>query len=217
MSEIIKIAIDGPGGAGKSTIAKIVAKELEIDYIDTGAMYRAIGYKVKKTGVDIEDMTALQAMLDETDIDFNQGNIILDGTIVNKEIRTPDMSLMASKVAALGIVREKLVALQRAMGKTKSIIMDGRDIGSNVLTDAEFKFFMTASAEERADRRYKELIEKGEEVTFDDVLNDIKQRHYNDTHRKLNPLKAADDAIMLDTTGMSIEEVVNNILRKVKK
>ena len=140
MSEIIKIAIDGPGGAGKSTIAKIVAKELEIDYIDTGAMYRAIGYKVKKTGVDIEDMTALQAMLDETDIDFNQGNIILDGTIVNKEIRTPDMSLMASKVAALGIVREKLVALQRAMGKTKSIIMDGRDIGSNVLTDAEFKF-----------------------------------------------------------------------------
>ncbi len=217
MSEIIKIAIDGPGGAGKSTIAKIVAKELEIDYIDTGAMYRAIGYKVKKTGVDIEDMTALQAMLDETDIDFNQGNIILDGTIVNKEIRTPDMSLMASKVAALGIVREKLVALQRAMGKTKSIIMDGRDIGSNVLTDAEFKFFMTASAEERADRRYKELIEKGEEVTFDDVLNDIKQRDYNDTHRKLNPLKAADDAIMLDTTGMSIEEVVNNILRKVKK
>ena len=180
-------------------------------------MYRAIGYKVKKTGVDIEDMTALQAMLDETDIDFNQGNIILDGTIVNKEIRTPDMSLMASKVAALGIVREKLVALQRAMGKTKSIIMDGRDIGSNVLTDAEFKFFMTASAEERADRRYKELIEKGEEVTFDDVLNDIKQRDYNDTHRKLNPLKAADDAIMLDTTGMSIEEVVNNILRKVKK
>ena len=217
MSEIIKIAIDGPGGAGKSTIAKIVAKELEIDYIDTGAMYRAIGYKVKKTGVDIEDMTALQAMLDETDIDFNQGNIILDGTIVNKEIRTPDMSLMASKVAALGIVREKLVALQRAMGKTKSIIMDGRDIGSNVLTDAEFEFFMTASAEERADRRYKELIEKGEEVTFDDVLNDIKQRDYNDTHRKLNPLKAADDAIMLDTTGMSIEEVVNNILRKVKK
>lgn len=217
MSEIIKIAIDGPGGAGKSTIAKIVAKELEIDYIDTGAMYRAIGYKVKKTGVDIEDMTALQAMLDETDIDFNQGNIILDGTIVNKEIRTPDMSLMASKVAALGIVREKLVALQRAMGKTKSIIMDGRDIGSNVLTDAEFKFFMTASAEERADRRYKELIEKGEEVTFEDVLNDIKQRDYNDTHRKLNPLKAADDAIMLDTTGMSIEEVVNNILRKVKK
>ena len=217
MSEIIKIAIDGPGGAGKSTIAKIVAKELEIDYIDTGAMYRAIGYKVKKIGVDIEDMAALQSMLDETDIDFNQGNIILDGTIVNKEIRTPDMSLMASKVAALGIVREKLVALQRAMGKTKSIIMDGRDIGSNVLTDAEFKFFMTASAEERADRRYKELIEKGEEVTFDDVLNDIKQRDYNDTHRKLNPLKAADDAIMLDTTGMSIEEVVNNILRKVKK
>ena len=156
-------------------------------------------------------------MLDSTDIDFSEGNIYLDGINVNTEIRTPEMSLMASKVATIGDVRTKLVALQRNMGKTKSIIMDGRDIGSNVLVDAEFKFFMTASPEERADRRYKELIAKGEDVTLDEVLEDIKQRDYNDTHRKLNPLKAAEDAIMLDTTGMSIEEVVNNILSEVRK
>lgn len=217
MSQIIKIAIDGPGGAGKSTIAKLVAKELNIDYIDTGAMYRAIGYKVTKTNTNIEDESALKQMLDNTDIDFSDGNIYLDGENVNTEIRTPEMSLMASKVAAIGDVRNKLVALQRNMGKTKSIIMDGRDIGNNVLTDAEFKFFMTASLEERADRRYKELIEKGEKVTFEEVLEDIKQRDYNDTHRKLNPLKAAEDAIMLDTTGMTIEEVVNNILSEVQK
>lgn len=217
MADIVKIAIDGPGGAGKSTIAKLVAKELDIDYIDTGAMYRAIGYKVSQTNTDLEDEKALKIMLDSTDIDFSEGNIYLDGINVNTEIRTPEMSLMASKVATIGDVRTKLVALQRNMGKTKSIIMDGRDIGSNVLVDAEFKFFMTASPEERADRRYKELIAKGEDVTFDEVLEDIKQRDYNDTHRKLNPLKAAEDAIMLDTTGMSIEEVVNNILSEVRK
>ena len=217
MADIVKIAIDGPGGAGKSTIAKLVAKELDIDYIDTGAMYRAIGYKVSQTNTDLEDEKALKIMLDSTDIDFSEGNIYLDGVNVNTEIRTPEMSLMASKVATIGDVRTKLAALQRNMGKTKSIIMDGRDIGSNVLVDAEFKFFMTASPEERADRRYKELIAKGEDVTFDEVLEDIKQRDYNDTHRKLNPLKAAEDAIMLDTTGMSIEEVVNNILSEVRK
>ena len=217
MADIVKIAIDGPGGAGKSTIAKLVAKELDIDYIDTGAMYRAIGYKVSQTNTDLEDEKALKIMLDSTDIDFSEGNIYLDGVNVNTEIRTPEMSLMASKVATIGDVRTKLAALQRNMGKTKSIIMDGRDIGSNVLVDAEFKFFMTASPEERADRRYKELIAKGEDVTFDEVLEDIKQRDYIDTHRKLNPLKAAEDAIMLDTTGMSIEEVVNNILREVRK
>lgn len=217
MSNIFRIAIDGPGGAGKSTIAKLVAKKLNIDYIDTGAMYRAIGYKVAQTGIDIEDAKALKDMLDETDIDFSDGNIILDGKIVNEVIRTPEMSKMASCVSAIGDVRAKLVALQRAMGETKSIIMDGRDIGTNVLTDAEYKFFMTASATERAERRYKELVEKGEDVKYDEVLKDIEQRDYNDTHRKLNPLKAAEDAIMLDTTGMSIDEVVESILSEVKK
>lgn len=216
MSKIFRIAIDGPGGAGKSTIAKMVAKKLDIDYVDTGAMYRAVGYKVDKLKIDTENTAEMKKMLDETSIDFSNGNIILDGEIVNDLIRTPEMSLMASKVSALPEVREKLVVLQRAMGQKKSIIMDGRDIGTNVLTDAEYKFYMTASAEERATRRFKELTEKGEDVVFEDVLADIQKRDYNDTNRKLNPLRQAEDAILLDTTGMSIEEVVESILNEVK-
>lgn len=217
MDKIIRVAIDGPSGAGKSTIAKAVAKKMGIDYIDTGAMYRAVGYKTKISGVNYEDSVAMQAMLEHTDIDFSDGNIILDGKIVNDEIRTNEMSMMASKVSALPAVREKLVELQRKMGQTKSIIMDGRDIGTNVLTDAEFKFFMTASAEERADRRYKELIEKGQQVQYDQILEDIKQRDHNDMTRALNPLRKAEDAIELDTTGMSIDDVTESILREVTK
>lgn len=217
MDKIIRVAIDGPSGAGKSTIAKAVAKKMGIDYIDTGAMYRAVGYKTKISGVNYEDSVEMQAMLEHTDIDFSDGNIILDGKIVNDEIRTNEMSMMASKVSTLPAVREKLVELQRKMGQTKSIIMDGRDIGTNVLTDAEFKFFMTASAEERADRRYKELIEKGQHVQYDQILEDIKQRDHNDMTRTLNPLRKAEDAIELDTTGMSIDDVTESILREVTK
>lgn len=217
MEKIIKIAIDGPSGAGKSTIAKAVAKELGIDYIDTGAMYRAVGLKVKNCGIDHTDEAAMAAMLAETDIDFVNGDIILDGQTVNQEIRANDMSMMASRVSAIPAVRTKLVELQRKMGQTKSIIMDGRDIGTNVLTDAEVKIFMTASAEERADRRYRELIEKGQDVTYDQILEDIKQRDHNDMTRALNPLKKADDAIELDTTGMSIEEVTDAIMNEVSK
>ncbi len=217
MEKIIRVAIDGPSGAGKSTIAKAVAREMNIDYIDTGAMYRAVGLKVKNSGIDMKDESAMAAMLADTDIDFVKGDIILDGVIVNKEIRANDMSMMASNVSALPAVREKLVELQRKMGQTKSIIMDGRDIGTNVLTDAEVKIFMTASAEERAERRYKELVEKGQDVTFDQILEDIKQRDHNDSTRALNPLRKADDAIELDTTGMSIEEVTQFILNEVKK
>lgn len=217
MDKIIRIAIDGPSGAGKSTIAKAVAKKMGIDYIDTGAMYRAVGLKVKSSGIDYKDEAAMDRMLADTDIDFVNGDIILDGKIVNKEIRANDMSMMASNVSALPAVRAKLVELQRKMGQTKSIIMDGRDIGTNVLTDAEYKIFMTASAEERADRRYKELIEKGQDVTYDQILEDIKQRDHNDMTRALNPLKKADDALELDTTGMNIEEVTDFILNEVSK
>ena len=217
MEKIIRVAIDGPSGAGKSTIAKAVAKEMNIDYIDTGAMYRAVGLKVKNSGIDMNDEAAMAAMLADTDIDFVNGDIVLDGVIVNKEIRANDMSMMASNVSALPAVREKLVELQRKMGQTKSIIMDGRDIGTNVLTDAEVKIFMTASPEERADRRYKELIEKGQDVTYDQILEDIKQRDHNDSTRALNPLRKADDAIELDTTGMSIEEVTDYIMNEVNK
>ena len=154
-------------------------------------------------------------MLDGTDIDFSNESIFLDGTCIDDKIRTPEVSMMASKVSALALVREKLVMLQRKMGQEKSVIMDGRDIGTNVLTDATYKFYMTASAEERAQRRYKELIEKGENVTFESVLDDINARDKNDMERELNPLRKADDAIEVDTTGLSIEEVVGVILKNV--
>ena len=216
MKDIFRIAIDGPSGAGKSTIAKAVAKALDIDYIDTGAMYRAIGYKIDKEGVPFEEGDALAALLDSTDIDFVSGDIILDGMIVNDLIRTPEVSMLASKCAALPSVRAKLVEIQRGMGQRKSVIMDGRDIGTNVLKDAEYKIFLTASAEERAQRRFKELQEKGETQTYEEVLEDVKQRDYNDMTRELNPLRKADDAIELDTTGMGIDEVVAAVLDIVK-
>ena len=217
MTDIFRIAIDGPSGAGKSTIAKKVAKELNIDYIDTGAMYRAVGYKMNREGVPFEECDALKEMLDATDIDFASGDIILDGEIVNTLIRTPEVSMLASKCSALPMVREKLVEIQRAMGNRKSVIIDGREIGTNVLKDAEYKIFLTASAEERADRRFKELQEKGEDQSYEDVLADIKQRDHNDTTRKLNPLKKADDAIELDTTGMGIDDVVKAVLEIADK
>lgn len=216
MNDIFRIAIDGPSGAGKSTIAKSVALRLGIDYIDTGAMYRAVGYKAKQEGVDVEDAEALEAMMAGTDIDFSGGDIILDGQVINDVIRTPEISMMASKCSAKQVVREKLVDIQRRMGERKSVIMDGRDIGTNVLKDAEYKFFLTASAGERADRRYKELVQKGEDVTFEDVLNDIRQRDHNDTTRALNPLRKAEDAIEVDTTGLSIEEVTEKVMEEIK-
>ncbi len=216
MGNIIRIAIDGPSGAGKSTIAKRVAKLLGIDYIDTGAMYRAIGYKILQKQIDLDDRKALKQLLEMTEIDFAAGDIILDGEIVNDKIRTPEVSRMASDCSALPEVREKLVAIQKKMGQVKSVVMDGRDIGTNVLTDAEFKFFMTASSAERAQRRWLELKEKGEAVDLAKVEADIIQRDHNDSTRKLNPLKKAEDAIALDTTGQTIEEVTDKILEVIK-
>jgi len=217
MKDIFRIAIDGPSGAGKSTIAKAVAKALNIDYIDTGAMYRATGYKMNRDGIPFEEDEAgvLKQMLDSTDIDFSDGNIILDGEIVNDLIRTPEVSMLASKCSALPSVRAKLVEIQRGMGMRKSVIMDGRDIGTNVLKDAEYKIFLTASAEERARRRFKELQEKGETQTFEEVLEDIKQRDHNDMTRELNPLCKAEDAVELDTTGMGVDEVVAAVLEMI--
>lgn len=213
---MIRIAIDGPGGAGKSTIAKQVAKALDIDYIDTGAMYRAVGYKLIRDDVDMYDKDALSAMLDATDIDFSGGRTILDGEDISDRIRTQEISRKASECSALAPVRAKLVELQKKMGSTKSVIMDGRDIGTVVLKDAELKIYLTASAEERAERRYKELLLKGEDISYEKVLADMQERDYNDMHREITPLRKADDAIELDTTGMSIDEVTEYILRKVK-
>ena len=216
MNEIYRIAIDGPSGAGKSTIAKSVARALGIDYIDTGAMYRAIGYKMKKEGIDPEDLSAVQTMLDATRIDFRGGDIYLDEQVVNDLIRTPEMSMMASVCSQIPAVRQKLVEIQRGMGMRKSVIMDGRDIGTNVLKDAEYKIYLTASAEERARRRFLELQEKGEDQSFEDVLEDIRQRDHNDMTRQLNPLRKAEDAVELDTTGMEIDQVVEAVLKIVR-
>lgn len=216
MTDKKRIAIDGPGGAGKSTIAKQVAKKLNIEYIDTGAMYRAIAYKTILLGIEADDEQKIEEILPKTDIDFVNGSIILDGKSIDDKIRTPEVSMQASKVSQLPAVRKKLVDLQKQMAASKSVVMDGRDIGTNVIKDAEYKFFMTATAEERATRRYKELIEKGKDVTFEDVLTDIKKRDEEDTTRKLNPLKPADDARILDTTKMNIQEVVSTILSEVR-
>ena len=214
---IYQIAIDGPSGAGKSTIAKALASILKIDYIDTGAMYRAIGYKIVKEGVDMYDEAALASMLETTDVDLSEGKVLLDGEDVSGKIRTPEMSKMASDCSALGAVRVKLVELQRGMAKAKSVIMDGRDIGTNVLTDAKYKIYLTATVEERAGRRYKELMEKGEDVTFEQVLEDMKQRDHNDSTRALNPLRKADDAIEIDSTDMTLQGVVDRILGIVQR
>ena len=162
MKEIIRIAVDGPSGAGKSTIAKAIAKKLCIDYIDTGAMYRAVGYKMLQKGIAMDDIPAITEMLKETEIDFSSGNIYLDGENINDRIRTEEISKQASDCSALGIVRAKLTEQQQKMGEKKSVIMDGRDIGTVVFPDAEYKFYITATAEERANRRFKELIAKGE-------------------------------------------------------
>lgn len=216
MKEVYRIAIDGPSGAGKSTIAKLVAARLGIDYIDTGAMYRAIGYKMKMNNIAADEEQKLKEMLDDTDIDFVDGDIILDGAVVNDKIRTSEISHMASICSAVPEVREKLVEIQRSMGRRKSVIMDGRDIGTNVLKDAEYKFFLTASDKERADRRYKELLEKGEDISYDEVLNDIRTRDHNDMTRKLNPLAKAEDAVEIDSTGLNIDQVTEKILNAVR-
>ena len=211
MKKDLRIAIDGPSGAGKSTIAKMVAKRLGIDYIDTGAMYRAFGLKLVKNGIEIEESDELKAVLAETDIDFSDGNIYLDGEIVNDQIRTPEASMVASKSSAFASVRKKMVELQQKMAQSKSVIMDGRDIGTVVMKDAEYKFYLTASAEERARRITAELIEKGQDVDFETVLKDIEQRDYNDMNRAVTPLRKADDAVEIDSTSMTIDEVVNFI------
>ncbi|MBQ3924027.1 MAG: (d)CMP kinase, partial [Firmicutes bacterium] len=199
------IAIDGPGGAGKSTIAKILSSELGLEYIDTGAMYRAFALKTIKSGTDIADEKQLDAMLAATDIDFRKGEIFLDGENVSGLIRTPEISKAASKVSAIPAVRRKLVAIQRQMGHDKEVIMDGRDIGTNVLTDAPFKIFLSASAEVRAKRRYDELLAKGEEVSYEDVLSDMIERDRADMTRETDPLRKADDAIEIDTSDMTID------------
>lgn len=215
MKDIYQIAIDGPGGAGKSTVAKLVAKRLGIDYIDTGAMYRAFGLKMLRNNMPMEETDALKEMLNDTEIDFNGQNVILDGEDVSGKIRTPEISKAASDCSAFPFIREKMVRDQQKMGSKKSVVMDGRDISTVVFPNAKYKFFVTATPEERAMRRYKELIEKGEKAEYQQVLDDINKRDYNDSHRKASPLRQAEDAELLDTTNMTIEEVVDYICSKL--
>lgn len=214
------IAIDGPAGAGKSTIAKLIAKSLELVYIDTGAMYRAVGLKAKRSGITCSEVDKIDEMLKNTVVELKNDNgntvVYLDGEDVSSEIRTPEISRMASDISAVPVVRYALVEMQRAMAKKIDAILDGRDIGTFVLPDADVKIFLTASVEERAQRRYKELIGRGETVNYEDVRSDIEQRDYNDSHRALAPLKKADDATEVDTTGMTIDEVCEKIISIVR-
>ena len=206
------IAIDGPSAAGKSTIAKLLAEKLGIDYIDTGAMYRALALKAVRNGVDIEDREALAAFLAGTDIDVAGTEVLLDGEDVSGLIRTGEISMQASRISAIPSVREKLVAIQRGIGARKSVVMDGRDIGSNVFPGADFKFFITAAPEVRAGRRLKEYEEKGESVPYDTVLADIVKRDWDDMNRPLNPLVQTEDAILIVTDDLGIEEVLEKTI-----
>lgn len=215
------VAIDGPVGAGKSTVAKITAQRLNIVYVDTGAMYRTVGLYVTNKGLDTKDAKQVNSVLDEINLDVKLSNegqkIFLNGEDVTKLIRTPEISMAASNVSAVPEVRERLVQIQRSLADSKSVIMDGRDIGTVVLPNATTKIFLNATLEVRAERRYRELIKKGQEVTFEDVKNDIIRRDKNDMSRAASPLKKADDAIELDTTGKTLEEVVNEIIAIVNE
>ena len=209
------VAIDGPAGAGKSTVAQLAAKELGNTYIDTGAMYRAVAWKVLQQGGEVTDEKIL-AVVPDIDVDLSYENgkttVRVDGQDVTSEIRTPEVSHIVSKVAALGPVREKMVDLQRKMAERGSVLMDGRDIATNVLPGADVKIYLTASIAERANRRYKELREKGLAVDLADIEHDIAARDKADMEREISPLVQADDATLLDTTGMTIPEVVARII-----
>ena len=218
---MINIAIDGPAGAGKSTVAKAVAKELGIIYLDTGAMYRATAYTAIKNGIDVSDEVGVDEMLKTLTMDvvYEDGaqQIIVNGFNTTPYLREHYMSKAASDISALPCVRYKLVDIQRELAKTYDLVLDGRDIGTFVLPDANCKIFLVASAEERAKRRVEENRLKGQESDFDTVLKDIKQRDYNDSHREVAPLKKADDAVELDTTTMTIPEVVEAVISLVKE
>lgn len=217
---MINIALDGPAGSGKSTVAKILSRELDILYLDTGAMYRACGLKCVKLGVSVKDESAVSAFINDIDlkIEYKNGSqvTILDGEDVSTAIRRPEVSMLASDVSALKCVRLKMVDMQRKIASSMNCVLDGRDIGSFVLPDAKYKYFVTADSKVRAERRYKELIERGTPVEFDALHEEIKQRDYNDSHRDFAPLKQADDAIVVDTSNMSVDEVVAFILSDVR-
>lgn len=214
--EKIIIALDGPAGAGKSTIAKMIAQIKNLLYIDTGAMYRAITLKMINAGVFVEDIDAINQLLNSTVIEMTENDIFMDGEIVTFDIRHPKVSNLVSSIAKIPSVREKMVKLQRRMAAHHNIIMDGRDIGTNVLPNATHKFFLTASLNERSQRRYDELISKGHSFTLEDVRAEMENRDKIDSEREINPLCKALDAIVIDTTDKTIDEVILDILSYIQ-
>lgn len=206
------VAIDGPAGSGKSTIARILAKKLNFIYLDSGAMYRAIAWRVLNENINLKNSDRLRPLVESTHFEIIPNGLLVNGERVGEELRTPEVTTLASEVAKNPIVREILVRKQQEMAKDHHVIMDGRDIGTVVLPNADVKIFLTASIDERAKRRYREFQQKGINVDFEQLRNEIRQRDENDQNRSISPLRQAEDAIRIDTTNRSIEEVVEQIL-----
>lgn len=221
MEKIFSVAIDGPAGAGKSTIAKAAAKALGFVYLDTGAIYRTVAWHITMLGIGPKDTDHVPALLNDANIEIqfleDGQHMILNGKDVTGEIRTPEIGACAAQVAAQPAVRDFLLDLQRDLAKTHSIIMDGRDIGTVVLPKANLKIYLTASAEVRAKRRYEEYLEKGQPAVYEQVLADQKQRDYDDMHRKIAPLKQAKDAVLLDTTELSLEASIDAVITLIRE
>jgi cytidylate kinase len=221
LTKIINIAVDGPAGSGKSTVSKLVAQKLDILYLDTGAMYRAVALKCIKDGIDYADKDALNILMNALNlkVEYRNGSqcTLLDGEDVSSLIRTPQVSMVASYVSSFSCVRNKMVELQRKIASNVSCILDGRDIGTNVIPDCEFKFYLTASPELRAKRRFEEDKAKGSKQTYEQILADINERDYQDKNRAIAPLKIANDALLVDTSDMQIDDVVNFILEKIQE
>ncbi len=221
MREKFIISIDGPSGAGKSTASKLLAKRLGYIYVDTGALYRAIAWKVKEKNIDMRDEAALDNMCDATEIKIElvdgEQRVYVDGIDVSSYIRTPEIGMMSSKVSSVPCVRKRLLELQRQFGKEGGAVIEGRDIGTVVFPDADVKFFLKASVEERGRRRYIELKVKGHDINLEDTIEDIKKRDYNDSKRDIAPLCIAADAIVIDSTGLDAEGVVKKMLDEIKK
>lgn len=213
----ISVAIDGPAGAGKSTIAKLVAKEFNLMYINTGAMYRAVALKAKENNLPTEEVEKICKLTEKMKMEFIKDDLYLDGENIQDKITLPEISSIVSDYSSIPEVRKILVKLQREMSEKFNVIMDGRDIGTVVLKDAPFKFFLTATAEERATRRYKELQNRNVECSYEKILEDIIKRDYIDSNRAVDPLKKAEDAIEIDTTGLNINEVTEKISNFIKK
>jgi len=211
------IAIDGPSGAGKSTVSQKLADRLGYLYLDTGAMYRAVGLKCLRQNLDMDNPEELKTIVPDLKIELKKERdklkVLLDGEDVSEEIRRPEMGMAASRVSRHRVIREKLWELQRKLGEKGGVVAEGRDMGTVVFPHAEFKFFVTASAEERARRRFKELTAKGFDVNYDKILAEVKERDEQDSKRELAPLKSAEDAIIVDTTEMTLEQVVDKLLK----